>query len=192
MQCESAHLNDARDLAYLINLAGEGIPEYIWSEMAEPGQSPLDVGEQRARREEGDFSYRNARVIRANSELKGMVMSYQLDDPYIVEDIDALPRVIRPLIALEAQVAGSWYINAIATKANYRGQGVARALLMEAQAYAAKAGANRLSLIVASENSNAKSLYQFLGFDVVSSVPMQPWSNTSPSGQWELMVKPLS
>ena len=44
MDVKAAQVGDAGELAELINLAGEGIPAYIWSQMAEPGQTPLEVG----------------------------------------------------------------------------------------------------------------------------------------------------
>jgi hypothetical protein len=45
-----ARAEDARDLARLIDRAGEGIPMYLWSRAAEPGQDPLEVGTARAAR----------------------------------------------------------------------------------------------------------------------------------------------
>lgn len=50
MEIVSATVALAPRLAYLINLAGEGLPEYLWSGMAEADESPLDVGSRRAAR----------------------------------------------------------------------------------------------------------------------------------------------
>ncbi|MEM7195268.1 MAG: hypothetical protein AAF402_09975 [Pseudomonadota bacterium] len=61
---EHALKSDAGDLACLINLAREGIPLSLWSDMVEDGQDPMDVGRIRASRDEGGFSYRNAKVCR--------------------------------------------------------------------------------------------------------------------------------
>ena len=44
MNIRNATKEDAGALAYLINLAGEGIPEYFWKTMAAEGESPLVVG----------------------------------------------------------------------------------------------------------------------------------------------------
>ncbi|HEY5641696.1 MAG TPA: GNAT family N-acetyltransferase, partial [Woeseiaceae bacterium] len=54
--------DDARAMAELINIAGEGLPVYLWAKIAEPGQSPWEVGRQRAQRDSGSFSYRNTVV----------------------------------------------------------------------------------------------------------------------------------
>jgi hypothetical protein len=50
-----ATVGDAALLAELINYAGEGLPLYLWGEMAEPGESAWDVGRRRAAREEDSF-----------------------------------------------------------------------------------------------------------------------------------------
>ncbi len=47
--------DDAAALAELINFAGEGLPLYLWERMAEPGETPWQVGRRRARREAGAF-----------------------------------------------------------------------------------------------------------------------------------------
>ncbi len=111
MAITNARLEHARDLAYLINLAGEGIPEYLWNGMAIAGQSALDVGAQRAARNEGNFSYRNARVCCDGDALQGMVLAYRQPDPYDTGNLDDYPAPVRPLVELEAQAPGSWYIN---------------------------------------------------------------------------------
>ena len=41
---------DAESLAKLINLAGEGIPNWLWTRACVEGQTPLEIGIERARR----------------------------------------------------------------------------------------------------------------------------------------------
>ena len=69
MLIEDATREQAPALAFLINLAGEGIPHYLWTGMAQDGEEPMEIGAQRAAREEGGFSYRNARVTVEGDEL---------------------------------------------------------------------------------------------------------------------------
>ena len=45
-----ATIEDANLLAELINFAGEGMPLYLWGQMAEPGEAAWDVGCRRAAR----------------------------------------------------------------------------------------------------------------------------------------------
>jgi ribosomal protein S18 acetylase RimI-like enzyme len=58
---------DAAVLAHLIDLAGAGLPQWLWGRLAERdpearGMAPLTVGAWRAARETGAFSYRHAQV----------------------------------------------------------------------------------------------------------------------------------
>jgi len=189
LEIKEAIREDARDLACLINLAGEGIPEYLWRDMAETGESSMDVGEKRAARESGSFSYTNARICAENNILLGMMLSYRQDDPYDAGDLSACPDLVRPLIELEAQAPGSWYINAIATYEQYRGRGVARQLMMDAEIQARLAGCKLISLVVASENITAKRLYENTGFNVVASLPVVLYPGCLYGGSWMLMTK---
>ncbi len=191
MLIKDADREDAVDLAKLINLAGEGIPEYLWKDMAEKGESPWDVGAKRAAREEGGFSYKNARVCVADNILIGMIMSYRQDNPYHFGNINDFPRIVRPLIELESKAPGSWYINAVATFEQYRGQGVAQALIIDTECKAKAVGCDAISLIVASENRQAKKLYDFLGFNVTDVLPVVTFPGCRCGGNWLLMIKEL-
>ena len=191
MSIENAKKEDAPELTHLINLAGEGIPEYLWTGMVEGSETPMEVGARRASREEGGFSYRNARVIRDANQVAGMMIAYRLEDPYEIGDLNELPELIRPLIQLESQAPGSWYINAIATAESCRGRGIASQLMQEAESLARKDGATTMSLIVASENTTARSIYLHKGYEVTSSLPVVDYPGAMHGGDWELMIKTL-
>jgi ribosomal protein S18 acetylase RimI-like enzyme len=192
MNIRAADTGDAQHLAALINLAGEGLPVFLWRQMAEPGQEPLAVGALRAAREEGAFSYRNARIADIDGSVAGMVLGYPLPDPYETGDLDQYHPAVRPLVELEAEVAGSWYVNAIATYEKFRGRGVGTALMSVCQDLAHAAGATKLSLIVASANSGARGLYDRLGYREVASTPLVPYPGGPDDGRWLLMVRDLA
>ncbi|WP_416138024.1 GNAT family N-acetyltransferase [Halomonas sp. HK25] len=191
MRLRDAVRADARDLAYLINLAGEGLPEYLWGLMAEGGESPLEVGMQRAARQEGGFSYRHARVCIDRGRLVGMILAYRLPDSGALEDLDDCPAMVEPLMRLEARVPGSWYINAIATLPEARRKGIGRLLMAQAEASAIAAGCDAMSLIVASENATALTFYGHLGFHEVATLPLVPWPGCPHGGDWVLMARRL-
>ena len=192
MEIANATREDAAQLAYLINLAGEGIPEFLWQGMIEGTESPLEVGAKRAAREEGGFSYRNAKVIRQEGKVAGMIISYQLDDPYKTGDLSEYPDVVRPLIELEAQAPGSWYINALATSEQFRGLGIASILLQDAEQQARAQGVSSMSIIVASENPSAKKLYLNQGYQLQTSRAVVEYPNCIHGGNWELLTKNLT
>lgn len=192
MEIRNARPTDASQLAYLINLAGEGIPEYLWRGMVEGNESPLEVGARRAARSEGGFSYTNARVCVERDEMLGMLLAYRQPDTFELDGIADYPDVVRPLVKLEAQAPGSWYINAVATLEQYRGRGVARRLMADTELRAAAASCDRVSLIVASENVGAIRLYDRLGYDAVDSLPVVTYPGCLHGGNWVLMVKQLA
>lgn len=192
MEIRDATPQDAEDLARLIDLAGAGLPLYIWDGLRGADQTPLQFGALRAARDEGSFSYRNAMVAEREGTVAGMVLGYRQPDPYEVGDLGDVPEVVRPLVQLEAEAPGSWYVNALATYEKFRGRGIAFALLEHCETRAAKTGAFGLSLIVASENAGAKRLYERAGYRVVGSRPVIPYPGGTHGGEWLLMLKEIA
>ncbi len=70
---KNARTEQAKDLAYLVNLASYGVAEYLWQGMCAPGQSPLNYGASRAARSDGNFSYKNAKVMEVNGKVAGIL-----------------------------------------------------------------------------------------------------------------------
>jgi len=110
MDIRAAREEDARDIAYLINLAGEGMPFYFCSQSTNVGENPFEIGVQRAARATGNFSYSNAHIIENNYSVAGMLLGYLQSDPYVLSDIDKYPKIVRPIVELEALTPGSWYV----------------------------------------------------------------------------------
>ena len=183
---------NASELAFLINLAGEGIPEYFWNKMAEEGDSALDFGTKRAAREEGNFSYLNARVALENTKVLAMILGYRQPENFDLSDIADYPEFIRPLLQLETKAPNSWYINAIATFEEYRGKGIAKALMKDCELQASVNGCDSISLIVASENKPATRLYEDIGFNAIAGLPVITYPGCAHRGKWILMIKELS
>lgn len=186
-----ARKSDAAALAILVDIAGEGMPSYMWSRMREPGQSAFEVGRARAAREEGAFSWRNAQVAEIGGEVAACLVDYRLDDPYDTGDLGKLPDVVRPLIALEAKAPGSWYVNVLAAFPEFRGRGIGARLLALAEERGRAQGATSASIIVASENTGAVRLYARTGYAEVARAPVVEFPGCAHGGDWVLMVKPI-
>ncbi len=184
-----ARPDDAPALAELVNFAGEGLPLYLWAKMAEPGESPWEVGRRRAMRTEGAFSFRNAVVAEADRRVVAGLVGYPLPERSEPVDYAALPPILIPLQELECLAPGTWYVNVLATFPEYRGQGYGTRLLRLAERLAAAAGRSGLSLIVADANAGAVRLYQRLGYLELARRPMvkERWDN--PSENWLLQAK---
>ncbi|SMF21259.1 Acetyltransferases [Alteromonadaceae bacterium Bs31] len=194
MRIVNALQHHARELAELINLAGEGIPFFLWQSMRENGQSELDVGERRAARNEGSFSFRHARVcLQPEREelVAAMSLAYRLPDQIDLAKLSDYPLVVRPLVELESRVAGSWYINALATFEPYRGRGMAKALLADAIAQARANHCEYCSLIVSSKNKAALALYRAMGFDPIDALVAEALPEAEPLGDWLLMSRKI-
>lgn len=189
MKLRSAHKEDAPALALLIDIAGEGLPTWLWARSAADGQSPHEVGALRAAREEGSFSYRNAWAAEHDGRIAGMLLGYRQPDLYEAGDLTQFPEPIRPLIELEAQAPGSWYVNALAVFPEFRRQGIATRLLTKADALALVSGAATLSVIVAEENERALALYRRSGFAPAARRRIVPWAEKALGGDWLLMLK---
>jgi len=186
-----ARVDDAAALSALIDRAGEGIPRCVWSMSARPGQDPLEIGALRAARVEGGFSFLNAVVLETHNEVAGMVLSYRLDDPYDFGDLSLVPSFIRPMIELESEAAGSWYVNAVAVDPKAEGHGYGRTLMTIAERLGSDDGANEISLIVSAGNDRAIGLYSRLGYLERSRRRAIPAPGMPDHGDWILMFKVL-
>ena len=182
---------DASALAVLVDIAGEGLPAYLWSTLKAPGQSILDVGRERAARETGGFSYRNAIVAEVGSEIAACLVGYRLDDPYDLTGLEDIPPLVRPLVLLEAKAPGSWYVNVLATFPKFRRKGIGMQLLGIAEKRAREVGAHALSVIVAAENEPAARLYAAAEYEALATEPIVAFPGCPHGGDWLLMVKPL-
>jgi len=180
--------DDAPALAELVNIAGEGLPFYLWSKMAEAGESAWDVGRRRAMREAGSFSFRNAVVAEVDGRVVASLIGYPLPDQ--PEPIDErMPAMFVPLQELENLAPGTWYVNVLATFAEYRDRGYGTRLLGIAERVAAAAGRSGLSIIVSDVNAGARRLYERCGCAEVATRPMvkEGWDN--PGENWVLLIK---
>ena len=191
MKIRGAKKREAKELAWLVNLAGEGIPEHLWQQMANENETAMDVGIRRVSSEEIAFSYSKARVCTEDKNILGMLVAYRLPTPYPIDVIDDYPEIVRPLVQLEARAPGSWYINAVATYPEHQGRGVASRLIEDSVERARLRGCDLVSLIVASENEQAKRLYEHIGFNSVASKPVVSYPGCLHGGDWVLMTRPI-
>ena len=192
MKIRDAKKKEADQLAWLVNLAGEGIPEYLWQQMAGENETAMEVGIRRVSSENIAFSYSKTRVCEEEEEnVLGMLIAYRLPTPYPIDVADDFPEIVRPLVQLEARAPGSWYINAVATYPEHQGRGVASLLIEDSVERARLLGCHQASLIVASENEQAKRLYVRFGFNDVASRPVIPYPGCLHGGNWVLMARTI-
>ena len=185
-----AIIDDARVLAELVNDAGEGLPHYLWGTLAESGEDAWDVGRRRAARDDGSFSYRNAAIIERDEHCAGCLIGYEIsDDPEPIAD--DMPAMFVPLQELENLVPGTWYVNVLAVRPQFRGHGLGTQLLDLADKTAQSLGKRRLSVIVSDANAGARRLYERCGYSQSATRPIvkEGWKNDGTL--WVLLTKSL-
>jgi ribosomal protein S18 acetylase RimI-like enzyme len=183
-----ANRQDAKALADLVNFAGEGLPYYVWSQMAEDGEDPWEIGRNRqeSKAEEGQIVV----VDTGNGAIAGLTGYAIGHEPEpIPED---LPVLFRPLLELENLALGSWYVNVLACYPQHRGQGHGTRLLELAERIAAADGLNLMSVIVASNNAGAKRLYERQGYNEAARQPCVRDGWETDADEWVLLIKAVN
>jgi ribosomal protein S18 acetylase RimI-like enzyme len=182
---------DALHMAALADIAGHGMPAWVWSQSREKNQSLIEVGRFRAMREKGGFSYRNAHMLESDGEIAGMLLGYRQPDRMELGDGSDMHEVFRALIELEAEAPGSWYVNILGVFPEWRGHGLGTQLLAHAEELALAAEAARMSLIVESGNQGALRLYERAGYREKARRPYVRFPGSAHEGDWLLMVKEI-
>lgn len=186
-----AYRTESRTIAELYRISSDGVADYIWTQLAAPGEDVLDIGERRYARDDTDFSYQNATVALSNDKIIGMIAAYAMGPAEQTGgelDVDVDP-VLLPMHKLEQP--NSYYISGVALFPAYRGRGVGGRLLQIAFDAARARRLAQVSLIVFEQNTGAKRLYDRLGFREVMREPLVAHPLIHYTGDALLMVKPV-
>jgi ribosomal protein S18 acetylase RimI-like enzyme len=184
-----ARREDSRRVAELMDIAGHGLPAYVWSLSTEEGQEAIDLGTARAAREDGTFSYRNAVVAEEGGEVVALLLAYRLPEAGEEMNLDEVPEVLQPLVELELLAPGTFYVNGLATLPGYEGRGLGTRLLNVATDLAAEAGCDELSIEVFEQNEGAVRLYERHGYRTVARRPAVPHPSYPYGGDVLLMTR---
>ena len=171
MDIREARASDAAHLVRFINMAADDLPLHFWRKSVGPEGDALAFGQERAARETGNFSYRNAWLAGIDGQIGACLLGYAAEEPGPI-DPDT-PAIFVPLLQLEALAPGSWYLNVLATYPDFRGKGLASALLARAEAIAAAAGHATISLIAADTHHDALRLYAAKGYRQIARRPQK-------------------
>lgn len=179
--------DDAAFMVPLINAADGWIPFQIWASMAEPGETPYEVGLRRVRGDEATVSWRKARVAEVSGEPAGVVIGHRRPEVRgPVDQASASPQ-FEPLDELEAEAFGTGYINLISVAQAWQGQGVGTALLLDAERWRGPRG---MSVIVSDENVGARRFYDRYGYAEMDRRRKVKETWQTPGTEWILLRKP--
>ena len=181
--------SDCRTIARLYTISSEGVSDYIWSQMAEPGEDILDVGQRRYEQEDSAFSYKNCTVAVLGDQIIGMLVAFPMYTENKMND-EAVDPVLVPYSRLEEN--DSYYICSMSVFPEYRRRGSGHHFLEIAEQQAREQGFEKLSLIVMEENSGALKLYNSHGYQEVARETIVPHPLIHSSGDALLLVKQIS
>lgn len=186
---------EARELARLINLAGQGpqsagLDYTVWSRSAKEGQDPYEVGSRRVASETDSYSYNNIRIIEAEGKPAALAMSFVVVRKTQAE-MDEIDDLFKVFSVLAQQAIGSYYLDSLAVSPEYRGYGFGRTLLEDTIEIAAKEHHKQISLLVFEKNQAAVSLYKKLGFREQSKLIAPVHPSMPYEGNVILFSKPL-
>ncbi len=182
-----ARKSESRIIAQLYSTASDGVADYVWTQLAQPGEDILDVGTRRYARDDTEFSYRNCTMAEVGGEVAGMMVAYSMThNPDPDPDMDP---VLRPFAILEQP--DSYYICGVAIYPQYRNHGLGSRFIEIAQHDALARDLAQLSLIVFENNTRAKRLYERHGFYETARQPVVPHPLIHHTGDALLMVKDL-
>ena len=181
-----AEKSESRTIASLYSISSDGVADYIWTRLAQPGEDILDVGQRRYEREDSVFSYRNCTVVEIAGSIAGMLVAFPLQAGG--DSVESDP-VLVPYSRLEED--NSYYICGMAVFPEHRGRGIGHRLLDLAEKHARAQGFGKLSLIVFEQNEGAKRLYDRTGYRETAREPVVPHPLIHYTGDAILMVKLL-
>ncbi|MDX5350347.1 MAG: GNAT family N-acetyltransferase [Paracoccaceae bacterium] len=191
MLIREAQASDAAHLVRFINMAADDLPLHFWRRSVGPDGDPWALGRERAARETGNFSYRNAWLAEVDGQVAACLLGYPAEDEPGPIDPDT-PPIFVPLLELEAMAPGSWYLNVLATYDQFRGQGCGSALLARAEEIAREKGHKTISLIAEDTHQDALRLYRAKGYREVARRPVVKGDWQVDASEWILFVKPLA
>lgn len=177
---------DCAAIAKLYSISSDGVADYIWTQLAEPGEDIFEVGRKRYEREGTAFSFENCTVVESEGEVIGMLVAFPI---FVDPDDEETDPVLAPYSQLEED--NSYYICGVAFFPEYRGMGLGSQLMALAEKQAREKGFNKLSLIVFEENAGAKRLYERIGYHEVSRAAIYPHPMIHFEGDAVLMVKAI-
>jgi len=193
-----ARESDCDKIAALYQISSDGVADYIWKTLAQPGEDLLEVGRRRYARRDTNFSFENCTIVECSQggegvsgrgviETVAMLVAFPMHVDPLYEESDP---VLRPYSELEED--DSYYVCGVAVKDAWRGRGIGSQLMEQVEADCRDKGFDKLSLLVFDQNRGARSLYDRLGYKVADRRTVVPHPLIHYDGEVLLMVKTLA
>jgi len=166
---------DCAKLAELIDIASDGVVEYLFYDLV-PGMTPVQVVAYNLANDNYPHSYKSAIVAVEDADVVGMALSYPSSYHKITDEMRGFfpaERLAHFRDFYSARVDNSWFLDALGVMASHRRRRIGEKLISLTKEKALENGYNALSLIVFADNEAAIPVYERTGFDVVQRVELR-------------------
>jgi ribosomal protein S18 acetylase RimI-like enzyme len=170
-----AEKEDSPKLAELINLASDGVVEYLFFDLV-PGLTPVQVVADNLENDNYPHSYKNAIVARDHNDVVAMSLSFPSSCHRITDEMRRFfpeDRLAHFSHFYASRIENSWYLDALCVLESHRRRGIGEKLIAVTKEKALENGFKEMSLIVFADNTLAIPLYERTGFKVVQKVDLQ-------------------
>ena len=167
---------DCPKLAELVYIASDGVVEFLFHDLI-AGVSPIQMVTHNLEKDTGYYTYKNTFVAEDDSGVIGVSFYYPAQYHVISDEMRSFfpaDRIEHLEHILSGRVDDSLYIDTLCVDENFRGNGIGRELISLTRQKAIDQGFDSLSLIALADNTDAHRLYFRCGFEIVSSVEMEP------------------
>jgi ribosomal protein S18 acetylase RimI-like enzyme len=170
-----AQKDDSPKLAALINMASDGVVDYLFHGLV-PGMTPVQVVAFNLENDNYPHSYKSAIVACDGNDLVGMALSYPSSFHKITDEMRRFfpeERLAHFAHFYSSRVESSWFLDALCVYESHRRCGIGQKLITLTMEKAVKNGFTNLSLIVFADNTLAIPVYERFGFKVVQKIDLR-------------------
>ena len=166
---------DSLRLAELINIASEGVVEYLFHDLI-PDLTPVQIIAHNLESDKYPRSYKNTIVAESNGKIVGMALSIPSRFHKISEEMKNFfpeERLAHLKHFFAARVENSLLLDTLCVEEEFRGKGIGGGLISLTENKAKENSHDALSLIVFADNTAAQRLYKRYGFEIVENVKLE-------------------
>jgi ribosomal protein S18 acetylase RimI-like enzyme len=187
-----ARRGDAADMVVLDDIAGSGLPSFLWRKAVEADRSSnamIFAREQMMRRNAAN-GWLNCRIAQCGDDVAGLAISYPLST-VATEETRIAP--LAPILSLMRMASGTWYLDALAVYPEQRRRHIGSRLLENVFERAVREGEMKeVSLVLRSDNEAGARFYERFGFAQVIRKPFIGWEGSRATGvEYLLMSAPI-
>lgn len=175
IQYRPGEIEDCAKIAELINIASDGVVEYLFHDLV-PGMTSVSIVAHNHEKDNYPHSYKSTIVATDKNDIVGMALSYPSSYHKITDEM----RNFFPADKLEhfsafysSRIDNTWFLDALCVIESHRRRGIGEKLISLTKEKAIENGYNSLSLIVFADNTLAIPVYESTGFKIVQKVELR-------------------